>query len=317
MQLRGNGLRRDEYKMSVLITGANGFLGKNLVGKLKEKYIEKSFLTPNSSELNLLNYESVNEYLIQNDVDEIIHLAARMSGIGELTKNPLPYLEQNLILNYNIVHSAIENKVNRFITLGSSCGYNNDTPLPMKEESFWKLKPENTYGICKLVLLEHLQNQKDMIWTYLVPGNLYGPYDHFGNENAHLIPATILKFEKAIMEQKKYIDVWGDGTQIRDFLYIDDAVDIICSAFENEKYNKKILNISVEKGDTVKNIVETIQKIMGLEDIEIRWDITKPTGISKKVLSNNRFMKIEPNYEFTSIEDGLKQTIEWYNAHKN
>ena len=302
--------------MSVLITGANGFFGKNLTNQLSVKYKEKKFLTPSSSELNLLNYECVDKYIKENNVDEIIHLAARMAGIGELTKNPLPYLEQNLILNYNIVHSAIENKIKRFVTLGSSCGYNNSTPLPMEEDSFWNLKPENTYGICKLILLEHLQNQTEMVWTYLVPGNLYGPFDHFGEENAHLIPATILKFEKAIKEKKEYIDVWGDGTQVRDFLYIADAANIICEAFGNEKYNNKILNISVEKGDTVRKIVETIQKIMKLENIEIRWDITKPTGISKKVLSNKRFLEIEPNYNFTNIEDGLKKTIEWYNVYK-
>lgn len=302
--------------MSVLVTGANGFLGRNLIGKLEKDYAEKSFLSPNSAELNLLDYQSVNQYIKKNDVDEIIHLAARMAGIGELTKNPLPYLEQNLILNYNVVHSAIENNVKRFVTLGSSCGYNNDTPLPMREESFWQLKPENTYGICKLVLLEHLQAQNVMEWSYLVPGNLYGPHDHFGEENAHLIPATVLKFEKAKREGRNHIDVWGDGTQVRDFLYISDAVDIICKAYKESKYNHKILNISVESGNTVKEIVETIRAVMELEDIEIRWDVSKPTGILKKVLANEGFLRLEPDYQFTTIKSGLKQTIDWYNAHK-
>lgn len=299
--------------MKILVTGGNGFLGKTLVPILQKKYGENNVTVPLSKELNLLNKEKTYDFLNNEKFDTVIHLAAKMSGIGELLKNPQIYLEENLIINFNIVTAALAAGVKKFVTLGSSCGYNNNTPIPMKEEYFWHLKPENTYGICKLILLEHLMSQKSMEWVYLVPANLYGPHDHFGDINAHIIPATIGKFLAAKENGTGYIDVWGDGSQVRDFMYVDDAAQIICDSVENTAFCGKAVNISTNKGNTIKEVVEAISKSLNMQDIEIRWDTTKPTGIIKKILSNDLLRSIYHEHDsFVNINTGIDKTIRWY-----
>lgn len=298
--------------MKILLTGGSGFFGKNLLPILQKNYSESEILAPTSSELNLLDYEELNRYFKKHKKMIVIHLAAKMSGIGELMMNPRTYLENNLIINYNVVKCCLENEVERIIVMGSSCGYNNETPLPMREDDFWKLKPENTYGISKLVMLEHLMTQKEMKWVYLVPANLYGEFDHFSDVNAHLIPATVLKFINARKKNKDYIDAWGDGSQIRDFMYIQDACDIVCRTIQDDAFCGRPINISRQQGNTVKEVIETIRAIMQCEDIEIRWDINKPIGIKEKVLCNDRLTEVMGNYKYTDLFDGLKKTIDWY-----
>lgn len=298
--------------MKILVTGGRGFLGKSLVPIVCKKFGEENVFVPSSAELDLLDREAVEKYMKENQFDTVIHMAARMSGIGELMRYPQKYLEENLEINYNTVKGALNSGVKKFVTLGSSCGYNNDTPLPMREEYFWHLKPENTYGLCKLVMLEHLMSQKQMQWVYLVPGNLYGPYDHFGDEHAHLIPATVTKFLNAKETGAKSINVWGDGSQIRDFILVSDAAKIIADSIDNERFYGKPVNISANSGVSVKTIVETIREILGLEHIEIEWDITKPTGIMKKILANDVMVSIIGENYLTPIKEGLTKTINWY-----
>lgn len=302
--------------MKILVTGGKGFLGKTLVPILQKKYGRNNVIVPSSIELNLLNKEKTYDLLNNEKFDTVIHLAAKMSGIGELLKNPQIYLEENLIINFNIVTEALRTGVKKFIALGSSCGYNNNTPIPMKEEYFWHLKPENTYGICKLILLEHLMSQKSMEWVYLVPANLYGPNDHFGDTNAHIIPATIGKFLSAKENGTGYIDVWGDGSQVRDFMYVDDAAQIISDSIDNKAFCGKAVNISTNKGNTIKEVVEAIGKSLNLQEIEIRWDTAKPTGIMKKILSNDLLMSIYHEHNsFVNINTGIDKTIRWYSEN--
>lgn len=300
---------------TILVTGARGFVGRNLIPKLKNSIDDAVILTPTHEELDLSVDSQVVSYFKSRKIDEVIHLAARMAGIGELTNKPRYYLEKNLLINYNIVHSSIEFGVKKFLTLGTSCAYNNYSPIPMKEDSLWDLKPENTYGICKMVLLEHLMSQDTMGWVYLIPGNLYGPHDHFGKKNAHLIPATFNKFVECELYKKDVIEVWGDGSQIRDFMYVDDAINIILKAYFDERYAEKPINISACEGTSVKEIVLEIRscfKELLNREISIDYDTTKPTGIKEKVLSNKLFLEIEKKYEFTTIREGLRKTFEWY-----
>lgn len=303
--------------LKIFVSGGRGFLGKSVVEELKKIYGMENIIYPSSRELNLLDLQQLDDYFKKTKFDIVIHLAAKVAGIGDLTNHPLLYLEDNMIINYNIVKISLKYNIKKFITLGSSCGYNNETPLPMMEEEFWNRKPENTYGICKLLLLEHLKAQDVMQWVYLVPANIYGPGDHFGEANAHLIPATVLKFEQAVKNDSDYIDVWGDGTQVRDFIYIDDVVNIMCKSIENMAYQNKAINISTNIGCSVKEIVNSIKEIMGLSDMEVRWDSSKPTGILKKILSNKKFIGIENDYRFVDINEGLQKTIKWYYVNKD
>lgn len=301
-----------DYK-TVLITGSFGFVGKNLINYLNQNANKIYILTPSSKELDLTDFNSVDNYYSNNKIDVVIHLAAKVSGIGELTTNPLYYFENNLLINYNLVHLSLKHNVKKFITLGSSCSYSNKTMLPMKEQDLWLYKPENGYGICKLTLLEHLQSQSQMSWCYFIFGNLYGPYDHFEDENAHLIPVLTRKIVNC--KNNDTILVWGDGSQKRDFLYVDDAVRVISDAIHNDSYNGFPINVSTNTASSVNDIIQLIVKNFD-KSVRIEWDLDKPIGIKKKLLDNSQFLAICPNYNFTSLQDGIEKTIRWYKEQK-
>lgn len=292
-----------------LITGAKGFVGKCLAQRLKNELYKDCVLTPSSTELDLRNYDKVYEFLKKYKVTKVIHLAASMSGIGELTNNPLTYLENNFLINFNIVKAALETRVKYFVTFGSSCSYSQNTNIPMREADLWKEKPENTYGISKLLLLEHLLSQCKMKFLYLVPANIYGVGDHFSSDKAHVIPATILKFENAVKEKKNKISVWGNGEQIRDFIYLEDLCNIVSELVKNNYYNSEPINISTGIGVKIKDIIVKIREYMDLEEFEIEWQVDKPIGIPKKILDNTLLMNIIKEYSFTNIDIGLKKII--------
>lgn len=300
--------------MKILVTGGNGFVGKNLVDKMKTMSME--FFSPSSRELNLKRKNEIDRYLEDNKIDVIVHLAAKLGGVGLVMNKQTMFLEENLLINYNIVKSAYEHNVKKFITFGSSCCYGDSLPVPLGEESIWKDEPENTYGLCKLVILEHLKSQNIMNWVYLLPPNIYGPQDHFFEKDAHFIPATIQKIERAVLEGEKSISVWGDGTQVRDFLYVDDLVDVLIDSICSDIYDRIPVNVSTNVGVTVKETVEMLCELMGHEDLKIEWDVTKPTGSMKKIMSNKKIKEINPDIKFTQMRVGLEKMIDWYNCHK-
>lgn len=298
-------------KQTVFITGSNGFVGYTL-GKMLQKNPEYNILTPKSSELNLLNTDDVELFFRDNHIDIVYHLAAKHAGVGSGINRPLYFLESNLLMNYNVVASAIKHHVRKFITLGSSCTYQINLTHPAFEEDLWNQRSENTYGTCKQVVLEHLQAQNLMNWVYLIPPNLYGPGDHFGENGAHFIPATVRKFQWAKENGEKSITVWGDGRQSRDFLYLQDIVNVLQEAGRNDKYDCRPINIATGRQVTVQEITELIQKNLHFEDIDIDWDLTKPTGLNKRELNNALFLRLNPDYKFVQIEDGIRETLNWY-----
>ena len=299
--------------IKILITGAHGFVGSALREALIKRYPEEAVLAPTSRELNLLDYAQTEAFLQRNPVDCIFHLAAQHGCVSLVSSKPLEMLETNLAINYNIVRAAMRTGVRKFITLGSSCSYSVDAPLPNQEGDLWRGYPENTYGVCKLILLEHLSHQKEMSWVYFVPANLYGAGDHFGGENMHIIPATVMKFRDSVLHQKEEIEVWGDGSQTRDFVYIDDLIFFLLAAIEDSHYEKKVLNIGTGVEISVNELVIAIRETLGLTDrIRIRWAPDKPTGTMRKVLSNAELLKIVPGYSFVDIHSGLARTLKDY-----
>lgn len=294
----------------VLITGGHGFIGKSICKMLKEKFPDAVLSVPRSKELDLRNYERTRDYFERNSFDTVIHLAAVMAGIGELTQWPLRYFEENIQINFNTVKAALESGVKRFLTFGSSCAFSKYTPIPMGEEHLWSGQPENTYGTAKLMMLEHLQSQSEMEWLYLIPANVYGPGDHFDISLSHVIPATILKFHNAYKTEQREIKVWGDGLQIRDFIYIDDLTEIVCKLLNQNVWDLKILNLSTGLGTSIKRIVQKIQQLMTKgNEVKIQWVPSEATGILKKILKNESLLEIIGNYDFTDIEDGLYYTV--------
>lgn len=296
----------------MLVTGASGFIGRNLAAALRGIYGEERILTPTSRELNLLDLQAVENYFNNHDIQTVYHMAARHAGVGSGINQELLFLETNLMLNYNIVLVSRKHNVNKIITLGSSCTYSTQLPFAAKETDLWNQRSENTYGTCKQVLLEHLQTQKDMNWVYLIPPNLYGPGDHFGETGTHFIPATVQKFQKAKDEKKGSIVIWGDGKQTRDFLYLDDILKALIEALTTEKYDKQPINIATGKQVSILKITELIRKYMRLEDIEICCDTTKPAGLRTREIDNSLFISKNPEYRFVQIEEGIYKTIDWY-----
>lgn len=303
--------------MRILITGSKGFVGTNLLNKIKDNS-DIVLFTPSSSELNLMKYDDVDKYLKDNNIDTVIHLAMKFGDISTATNKQRQLLEDNLLLNYNIVKVSLNNSIKKFITFGSSSSYGSvSSPTDLlKEDYLWKDKPENTYGTTKLILLEHLQSQNDMNWVYLLLPNPYGPNDHFFEKGAHFIPATFMKIENALKNNLDYIEVWGDGSQIRDFLYVDDVIDALNDSVFTDKYDRTPLNLSTSNGNTIKRATELICEYMKEEldipSIEIRYDLSKPTGAMGKIMSNEKIKEVNKNIKFTSFEDGLKKTVTWY-----
>ena len=316
--LSGGHSQQNPTDIRILVTGSHGFVGTVLLEELRKSFPRVELLTPTSKELNLLDYKQTEDFLQTHPVDCIIHLAAQHGCVSLVSNKQLEMLEVNLMINYNIVHAAMRTGIKKFIALGSSCSYSAEASLPCKEEDLWHGYPENTYGVCKLVLLDHLSNQKDMNWVYFVPANLYGARDHFGGENMHIIPATVMKFQDALLNGKEEIEVWGDGSQTRDFIYIDDLVHFLVAALTDERYEKKVLNIGTGVEISVRELVEAIRKEMGAEDkIKIRWAPDKPTGILRKALSNEKLMELSPGYKFVQIDEGLARTIRTFKEKGN
>lgn len=296
---------------NILIVGASGFLGSQLLNRFQKRNDLKLFY-PSHKDLDALNYTDVENYIIKNKIEYVFHTAANHAGVGTGVKKELFFLESNLIMNYNLVKASYENGIKKFITFGTSCCYNDHQKEKFCEDDYWVNKSEIAYGTCKRVMLEQLELQNKMKWVYLVPPNLYGPGDHFGQKDTHFVPATVKKFDEALASGKNEITVWGDGSQMRDFLFIEDLVDILELTLDNDDYDNEVINVATGCDATVKQIVLLIKKYFGHDEVQINWDTSKPTGVGRKSLDNTRFMQINPDFKFTDIENGIRKTIEWH-----
>ncbi len=299
----------------VLVTGGAGFLGSHLVEKLKNYHCQKIFV-PRSKDYNLVEMEAVKRIYQDSKPDIVIHLAARVAGIGGNRANPGWFFYDNLMMGAQVMEQGRQFGIEKFIALGTVCAYPKLTPVPFKEENLWDGYPEETnapYGLAKKMLLVQSQAYRQQYGfnaVYLLMVNLYGPRDNFDLESSHVIPALIKKCYDAVESKEDKIVIWGDGTPTREFLYIEDAVEAILLA--SERYNQsEPVNIGTGLEISVRDLAELIAKLTGFQG-RIIWDKSKPNGQPRRCLDTR---KAEKEFGFkakTPFEKGLKKTIEWY-----
>ena len=299
----------------VLVTGGAGFLGSFIVDKLKGRGVNgENIRIPRSRDIDLRKWENCVE--VVKDIDVVIHLAAKVGGIGYNQKYPATLFYDNAIMGIQMMEVARQEGVEKFVAVGTICAYPKFTPVPFKEDDLWKGYPEETnaaYGLAKKMMLVQSQAYRQQYGfnvIYLLPVNLYGPRDNFNPESSHVIPSLIKKIFDAKESSEDYIEVWGTGKATREFLYVEDAARGIL--LSTERYNKpNPVNLGSGFEISIKNLVELIAEIAGF-DGEIRWDMSKPDGQPKRCLDVSR-AKEEFGFEAkVDFREGLEKTIEWY-----
>jgi len=300
----------------ILVTGGAGFLGSSIVEKLvNERKVDPGKIRiPRSQEMDLRRWENCVKAV--KDVDVVIHLAAKVGGIGFNKKYPATLFYENAIMGIQLMEAAREEGIQKFVAIGTVCAYPKHTLVPFREEDLWSGYPEETnapYGISKKILLVQAKAYRDQYGfnaIYLLPVNLYGPRDNFDPEQSHVIPALIKKMVDAKSEGKKEVVVWGTGKASREFLYVEDAAEGILLA--TEKYNKSDpINLGAGKEITITELVELIARLTGYQG-KIIYDASKPDGQPRRCLDTSKAKK-EFGFEAkTDLTEGLKRTIEWY-----
>jgi GDP-L-fucose synthase len=302
---------------TVLVTGGNGFLGSRVVSKLIDKGVLK-LIAPHSKECDLIEKENCKN--ITKNIDVVFHLAAKVGGIGMNLQKPGELFYENLIMGVNLMEEARKNNVEKFIGLGTICSYPKFCSVPFSENSIWDGYPEETnapYGLAKKMLLVQSQaykKQYNFNSVIVFPTNLYGPNDNFDDNTSHVIPAIIKKIDNAKKNNNDIINLWGDGSPTRDFLFVDDAAEgIILTA---EKYNSnEPLNLGSGYEISIKELAEKLIKFMNA-NVKIHWETQKPNGQPRRQVSIERASKEIGFHPEISLDEGLKQTIEWYKKIK-
>ncbi len=301
--------------MKILVTGGAGFLGSFVVEKLRERGCKEIFI-PRSADYNLVDREACRRLYKDARPDVVIHLAARVGGIGANRENPGSFFYDNLMMGVQMIEEGRLFGLKKFVALGTICAYPKFTPVPFKEENLWDGYPEETnapYGLAKKMLLVQSQayrRQYGFNSIYLLPVNLYGPGDNFDPESSHVIPALIKKCFDAVKEKSRSITVWGTGKATREFLYVEDAAEGIMLA--TERYDKsEPVNLGAGFEISIKDLVLLIARLTGFNG-EIIWDTAKPDGQPRRCLDTTRASKEFGFKAKTGFEEGLRNTIEWY-----
>lgn len=301
--------------MKILVTGSSGLVGHNVIDN--PDIAKHELLTPRSNELNLLDYLAVLNYIRKNQPELVIHCAGKVGGIQANMKDMYGFYTDNAVMGMNLVRAAKECEVKRFINLSSSCTYPRDYINPLKEEYTLKaeLEPTNEgYALAKLSILkmcEYISKEYEGFeYKTLIPCNLYGKYDKFGEKNAHMIPSIIRKLDQAKKENQESVVIWGDGEARREFMYAGDLADCIAFTINNWENVPVLMNVGLGYDYTVNEYYESIKKILGYKG-SFSHDLTKPVGMKQKLLDVTRAKDIGWIAK-TSLEDGVKQTYEYY-----
>jgi GDP-L-fucose synthase len=271
---------------------------------------------PRRTEYDLVDRIAVRELYDRTRPDLVIHLAARVGGIGANQERPAEFLHDNLAMGLNMIDEAHRAGVAKFVQVGTVCSYPNVTPTPFREDDLWNGYPEPTnapYGIAKKVLLAQLQayrRQYGFNGIYLLPANLYGPGDNFDLARGHVIPAVIRKCIEATERGDSEIVLWGTGAASREFLFVDDCAEAICLAAASYDGAEPV-NVGSGREITIRELAQLIVRLTGFQG-SIRFDPSRPDGQPRRVLDVSRARSAFGFEAKTPFEDGLRRTIAWY-----
>jgi GDP-L-fucose synthase len=304
----------------ITVTGGKGFLGKHLFKKLQDDGYQK-IAVADLPEYNLINLGDVQRMYEDKKPDIVIHLAAKVGGIGFNQENPAPLFYDNIMMGVQLIHEGYLKRIDKFVALGTICAYPKFTPVPFKEDDIWNGYPEETnapYGLAKKMMLVQSQayrNQYGFNSIFILPVNLYGPGDNFDPRASHVIPALIKKCVDAIASKEREIVVWGTGKATREFFYVEDAAEAIILAME--KYDKSDpVNIGAGFEISIRDLVGLIIELTGFKG-RVIWDETKPDGQPRRMLDTTRAYHEFGFKARTAFRVGLAKTIEWYRSHRD
>ena len=312
----------------VLVTGGGGFLGRAVVAALHARGAA-AVIAPRQSECDLREGAAIQRLLkdtsISRDgqlapVDLILHLAAHVGGIGANREHPAEFFYDNLMMGVQLLHEAWRAGVPKFVAIGTVCAYPKFTPVPFREDTLWDGYPEETnapYGLAKKMLLVQSQAYRDQYGynsVFLLPVNLYGPWDNFDPSSSHVIPALIRKCVEAMESSAPEIVVWGDGSPTREFLFVDDAAEGIILAAE--RLNSSLpVNLGSSFEISIRELVERIAAAVGFTG-RIVWDTTQPNGQPRRKLDTHRAAELIGFRSRIDFETGLRRTVEWYREQR-
>jgi GDP-L-fucose synthase len=304
----------------ITVTGGKGFLGKHLSRKLQDKGYQKIAIA-DLPEYNLVNLADVQRMYEDTKPEVVIHLAAKVGGIGFNQKHPASLFYENIMMGVQLIHEGYLRNIDKFVALGTICAYPKFTPVPFQEDDIWNGYPEETnapYGLAKKMMLVQSQAYRQQYGfnsIFVLPVNLYGPGDNFNPRSSHVIPALIKRCVDAVASGEKELIVWGTGKATREFFYVEDAAEAIILAME--RYNKSDpVNIGAGFEISIRDLVSLITELTGFKG-RVIWDETKPDGQPRRMLDTARAYREFGFKARTDFRVGLAKTIEWYRNQSN
>lgn len=301
--------------MKILVAGSSGLVGSALINRLTKDLGKFEIVGISSKDLDLKDRTKTFDFLSFLKPQVVIDAAAKVGGIGANNNYPVEFLSDNLQIQCNLIDASHYAKVEKFIFLGSSCIYPRHAKQPIPEEELLNgyLEPTNSaYALAKISGIELIKSYRKEYghnWISLMPANLYGPGDNFNLNNAHVLPTLIAKFFNAKKNGSGEVELWGDGSPMREFLYVEDLADAVVFCMQN--YNgEEHLNIGSGEEVSIHKLAEVIKKIIGFNG-QISWNTEMPNGMPRKILDSSKLLSLgwKPKY---SLENGIKKTIEWF-----
>lgn len=305
---------------NVVVTGGAGFLGSFVVEQLQAKGC-RHIVVPRSKDYDLVQMEAVQRLYADVKPDIVIHLAARVGGIGANQANPGRFFFDNLMMGAQLIEVGRQQRLKKFVALGTICAYPKFAPIPFKEDDIWNGYPEETnapYGLAKKMMLVQSQAYREQYGfnsIVLFPVNLYGPRDNFDLNTSHVIPALIRKCVEAKEAGHTVMTLWGDGSPSREFLYVEDAAEGILKAAE--EYDGKLpVNLGTGEEVTIRHLAGLVANEVGFTG-QIEWDTTKPNGQPRRCLDVTRAKELFGFQARHNLREGLKKTVQWFHANRH